>query len=461
MSDDGMPSQFVDEAQNEENFNDLLDFELFGDDDFSVDVDGEQGPDVPDESINQQDVASSATAGTREQQQGAPSNVDVQPVQPPLNDEDFLESQDFVQEPENGATSNEALGGAPSQTGLPDLEHHSQSEQRDVSSLAITNGQHSLPRNSRQELDIPNGSQDNQAEAYDLTQSQPGLTALQNIDLSRYLINVDRSQGGLMSGDHQAHPRSAELGAADPSSRGLPTNGLTNLDQNPGFNLDFFNAEMWQNYGNIGADVGIDEILGGGVPEGQQSQVHEQESHNYRQGNVGQSVGTSSNHVEPLTASRQRPPANTPGADSVYDPAARSRGSTHSVTPAIPHQANNAVQRPEPSSAHRAPSATTTAVRHPPADNHADSDDEYFNESDEESEGSSVSDHPDFETYAENDPLIVPDPPRQNWGRTGRRNGQEVWFNPEIKLWRKFHSFHLTRAVSPNSMQNHRHLIMI
>ena len=458
MSDEGALSQFVDQAQNEENYDNLLDLDLFGDD-FGVDFDGEQGFDALDESINQQDLDSPGTPGIREQQQEVPSNGEVQPIQPPLNDEDFLEGQDFVQDPENAATNEEALGGVPSQTGLPDLERHSQSEQLDVSSLTPTNVQHASPRNSRQEPDMPNESHDYQQEADDLAQGQPGLTALQGIDLAKYLSNVDRPQSGLMSRDSQALLDPIELGAADPLGIGLPTNGLTNLEQNPGFSLDFFDADMWQKYGNAGCDVGIDDILDAGVPERQQSQIQGQESHNYSQGNVGQDVGTFSNHVDPLTASRQRPPASTPGA---YDPATRSRGVPHSVTPAMPHQANNTIQRPDPSSVHRDPSDTTTAVRHPSAEYYGDSDDDDPDESNEEFDVSSVSDNPPFATYGQNDPLIVPDPPRRkHWGQTGRRNGQEVWFNPEIGAWRKFHSSHFTRAVSPNSMQNHRHLIMI
>lgn len=44
----------------------------------------------------------------------------------------------------------------------------------------------------------------------------------------------------------------------------------------------------------------------------------------------------------------------------------------------------------------------------------------------------------EFETYEENDPHIEKDPPRKEWGRTGRRNGQEVWFNPQTMEWRKY-----------------------
>lgn len=41
------------------------------------------------------------------------------------------------------------------------------------------------------------------------------------------------------------------------------------------------------------------------------------------------------------------------------------------------------------------------------------------------------------ETYEENDPLIVQDRRQEKWGRTGMRNGQEVWFNPQTSKWRK------------------------
>ena len=350
MSDYDLPSQFVEGSQNEENFDDLLDLELFGDDNFGADIDREQDQDLPEESIDRQDVAPSGTSNVEEQQQEVPSNPDVQP---PLNLDDFFEPEDFVPDPEDGVT-DEALGGAPSQAGLPELEHQPQPEQPDVLSLAAT----------------------------------------------------DLQQGDLMRGDDQAHPQSIELGAADPSSIGLPTDGLTNLEQIPAFDFGVFDNQDWRDYANAGADRDIDDILGDFVREEQQPQVHEQERHNYRQENVGQDVG-----------------------------------------------------RPGPGMGQGTSRATTTAARHPLAEEHADIDD--IDDGSDESESSTVSDEVEYETYKENDPLIVEDPPKDRWGRTGKRDGQEVWFNPEESYWRKFHSLHLTRVVSPDSMQNHRHLIMI
>ena len=355
MSDHDLPSQFLDQAQNGEDYDDLLGVEFFGNDDLIPDLDGEQGFEFLDESTNQQDIAPSATLGVQEQQPEVPSSVDVQL---PLDFADFLEDGDFVQGTGDSIINDAALGEVPSQPGLPE-------------------------------------------------------------------------------------------GAADPSGTGLPTNDLSNLEEIPDFDFSLFDPQLWRDFGNTGADRDIDDVLGISTQVEHQQPDHEQGMHHYRQEHEYQVVGTSSNQNEPLTASRQRSPADTPGADSGYSTAARSRGVTRSLPPAIPHQANNSVVPPGPVDRQEASRARTAAVRPPPAEYHADIDDENFNGSDDESESSSVSGEVEFE---ENDPLIVPDPPQDKWGLTGKRNGQEVWFNPETGKWRKFQSFHLTKVVSPNNM---------
>ena len=59
-----------------------------------------------------------------------------------------------------------------------------------------------------------------------------------------------------------------------------------------------------------------------------------------------------------------------------------------------------------------------------------DGDDEYDEEEDSPSQVISI-------TYPVNDPLIVEDPYQKGWGRTGIRDGSEVWFNPKTYKWRK------------------------
>ena len=380
MSDYEAPSHFVDEAQNEEDYDHLLDLELFGADDFGADDDGGQGLDLPEESANQQEVGPSEPPNVHEQQQEVPSTTDVQP---PLSLEDFLEDGDFVQDPGNGIASNETP-----------------------------------------------------------------------------------SQAGLMSADDQAHLHPTELGVADPSSTGLPTNGLPNLEQNPDFDFSFLDSQEWRDYGNTGADVDIDDILGISAQVEQERPDREQGMHTGHQAFAGDcggatdheaflhgDFGSATDNVQPSMASRQQSSVNTPAGDSGYGTAARSRQSTRGLTPATPHQVDNATGRPGTSNLQLGRGPATTAARHPLAEAYVDTDDE--------SESSSVTNGTEYETYEENDSLIVPDPLRDHWGRTGQRNWQEVWFNPETNRWRKFCSFHLTRALLTNSMQNRRHLIMI
>lgn len=59
-----------------------------------------------------------------------------------------------------------------------------------------------------------------------------------------------------------------------------------------------------------------------------------------------------------------------------------------------------------------------------------DEDEEYYEEEDLQSQVVSI-------TYPVSDPLIVEDPIQKGWGRTGIRDGNEVWFNPKIYKWRK------------------------
>ena len=62
-----------------------------------------------------------------------------------------------------------------------------------------------------------------------------------------------------------------------------------------------------------------------------------------------------------------------------------------------------------------------------------DADEEYDEEDDSPSQVISVS-------YPVNDPLIVEDPIQKGWGRTGTRDGSEVWFNSKTYKWRKWPS---------------------
>ena len=110
-----------------------------------------------------------------------------------------------------------------------------------------------------------------------------------------------------------------------------------------------------------------------------------------------------------------------------------------SGTPTMPQQSGNAVQLPGPSDVQVAATAVESATAPPAAANDGAVNDGNSDEPEEQSEEADTPDQPTFETYEENDPLIQADNPQRGWGRTGTRNGQEVWFNPDTSLWRKLH----------------------
>lgn len=105
--------------------------------------------------------------------------------------------------------------------------------------------------------------------------------------------------------------------------------------------------------------------------------------------------------------------------------------------PATSNQTGNAVQDPGPSDVQG--TVISPAVNPPTAVDQEAVDGDNPDDFDEGSEESDTPDQPEFETYEKDDPWIHPDPLQRGWGQTGRRNGQEVWFNEGTSLWRKLH----------------------
>lgn len=132
------------------------------------------------------------------------------------------------------------------------------------------------------------------------------------------------------------------------------------------------------------------------------------------------------------------PFVNTPGIDSGYGTLNPSREATFGPLSATPNQTSNAVQHsglanmhdgldPVYSSHH--PGTYTACTEG--AKKEAAEDDQNFDPAD------------DLNHYPE-DPTtgVIESRRRKGWGRTGTRNGVEVWFNPETKQWRKSQYFY-------------------
>ena len=142
--------------------------------------------------------------------------------------------------------------------------------------------------------------------------------------------------------------------------------------------------------------------------------------------------------TQPPVDSYQWSAVDTSGMDSAYATASMPRETTHGQITATPSNMQEG-------------SGDLIQTANPPADEDNDlyedeNEDENEDEVEDEDEDVNVvvPNGPACETYDEYDPLIVENPSRvqrdKKWiilGRTGRRNGQEVWFNKETLKWRK------------------------
>ena len=313
-----MPSQLA-ELENSENFDELLDLDLFGEDNFGAELGQNQVLDLPSESTSQQDVGSQEIFEANEQPQERNSSGDDQLS---FGFDDFLQNQDPSLGLEDGIPADETLIGGQAQVGLA------------------------------------SGNASSQLDFLELDAGGP--------------LNLDQ----------------------------LPE-GVTNNEEAPEFDFDVFVSPEWQQYMNNADDRDIDDIIGTGMQERHQPA-------DQRQGS----------HIDRPTA-------------------AILRDSAHSLTPAASFQASNGFAHPGPSDMQRASSTTNPTELSRPNNSHEAGDDGNSDESDQESE---ESDTPYYETYDQDDPLIIPDVAQPGRGQTGRRNGQEVWFNPETKEWRELKS---------------------
>ena len=178
-------------------------------------------------------------------------------------------------------------------------------------------------------------------------------------------------------------------------------------------------------------DQRISKRLEKGKGESSQDHSHKQKRPAYHSPYSHEAVEDSYDHVSP-SGSQQLSAVNTPIVDSGYGTARMSRGSTNGLIPTTSKQSNHVVGQ----ASH---GGTQTIPIINPSTNEADADTDDAEDSDSDDDlDEDVPNDVTFETYEENDRLIVEDPPRKNRGRTGVRNGHEVWFNPKTSKWRKF-----------------------
>ena len=172
-----------------------------------------------------------------------------------------------------------------------------------------------------------------------------------------------------------------------------------------------FNSEKWKRVEEaIIADREFQEIVGP-IHQGQSSQ------------------GNSSNIVHPTPSrvdSRRPTTLNRPIMNSARGTTIISRETTRGPAPTASNGLGNTIYNPENS-------AAVEVVR----DAESDDEDREGEGNEEGNEDEDVPNYVNLETFEENDPLIVTNPHRPGRGRTGMRNGHQVWFDPRTSKWRK------------------------
>ena len=242
-----------------------------------------------------------------------------------------------------------------------------------------------------------------------------------------------------------------EYGGEDPSIRETtaapdsfgeiqPEDGLTDSQYQPDFQFDMTASEDWQNLVADGSFsqlpyidphdeqriVGHAEIPKQSGTWKHSSRLHHIQSHTspvyHNTSAASPSLHSVGNGEEPFV--------DTPGIDSGYGTLNPSREATFGPLPATPRQTSSAVQHSGLGNMNGGldsnQSPDTYNVRTEGAQEELAEDDQGFDPAD------------DLNFYPE-DPItgVIESRPRNGWGRTGTRNGVEVWFNPETEQWRK------------------------
>lgn len=292
------------------------------------------------------------------------------------------------------------------------------------------------------------------------------LSTLQNLATAYDQLNHEGPQAALSSEECQIDSDPNEFfGDRDdfsnlqkPSTQGSFNNGqledsVANGQQQFGSE---FNANDWNIYENHIGNGGLSEIpeteahhqqrilkrLEKGRHEGRQNRAHKHVSAlQYEQYSHG-SFGTPLNPSQLVVDSQQQLAVNTPGIDSARGTASMPREMTHGPVLGTSSKLSNIAGYPTFVNVPGSSGGMNIMINSSLDQDHGSREEE--NEEDEEDEEDDVPHQPTFETYGEHDPLIVQDPRQEKRGLTGRRNGQQVWFNPDTSKWRKFKLLYLT-----------------
>lgn len=277
-------------------------------------------------------------------------------------------------------------------------------QQREVPSLPESGSQNTSGNHGQQQVGPSSENLLYQSESINVVQGQDSLALLQSINPADFLIadNLPRL-------DHN------DSGVGSLQSINQPADGLDEGELVPEIDWDALTLPEWASLGEGTADRKLEDILGSDFPPTTSNQ----------RGTAVPNPGPSDVQEEWNDFGEQAADlelGEIPGNDFI---------------PEASNTLGAAVQHPGPSDVQEAPTVMAPAVNTPTAAGHQAVGDQNSDDSDEESEDGNTPDQPDFETFKEDDPMIQCHPEQNGWGRTGTRNGQDVWFNRRTSLWRK------------------------
>ena len=467
MSDYFVPSEFVEVLRNGVEVDDLQDLHDFDDDDVNTGLSNDQILDFPDESTDIGNITSSEQLTVDSQPQETFSNIGVQPA---ADEDNFAADPGPLPSAQDAVAADKTLSDGQSQADLPEVVHQPQDvpgesagdgdqvsrlpEATPANSLFNGDPREHQPHEEYQTQYDSNGSIDDQAEASrlqdfalandaddygqhqhflpsgfrsdqfepnDFVQGHEESAFLQNMDSRSPLSNIGQPHVGLVSGHSQPQFDPNELSTHDSSSIDQPTHDLTSGDQSPQYQFDIFDSDEWKAFQERAA-----KILGTGVQQEQWTFDH------------GQDIYTGHQDGGVLI--------DTPALSSGQGTAGISGDPTDDLQPPTPIHSSTAVEHSSPDDSQSPSAALEPAASSPLDEELAAIDDAKSDNSDEEYDEANGPNQATFETYEAQDPLIQVDEeaPKRGRGRTGKRNGEEVWFNPKTSKWRKWQFFHLS-----------------
>ena len=472
MGDDYVAPEFAEEMNAGASYNDTFDFEGFA-------------WDVADPSFDPvQFVREIGVTAEEASDRGIPEHGSIETNTANLTDaKDVPEGQRDEEKVPDAILVKEASGSRQSPARLPDEEHRAQSDPQasvedhgERSRHPDTTRGNDSNSHDQQQINIPIENHQHELERNDFVQDEGELPLPPNInprnDASNFGLH-QLQQADSTSGNGQSLHYFNHLDANDQFGNGQADAGFAN-DQPP--LEDQLNVSEWPEWKEFVRDVankefatslGLQEEPYVGPQQEQSAGVQEEQHGDHRQEqSTGrehsaqeygipaddsrhpyENFGNRSHHARAPVRTQHLSAVNTPDETSAHDTTTINGEAIHDQIHAIPDQVDDAVQYPSPGDM-PGPSSTTNPATIPLThSNNETTADARHDQSPRVFEEGYDPELPVVDTYSEDDPLIIEDESQNGYGRTGRIDGQEMWYNEEESHWQPSASHHDMRAV--------------